>query len=180
MFLTLAKVYHDSIMMIYGIIYHHLEVLLFPYHISIPILSELTKTKPERLRAMYSQILVNDCVSLTEIPIVQQEAYIKEYLLRDRYLDIDLMQYADPTAELPLYSAGVKAFFQRTSIVRTALSIQADYAADRSVTARLTDYALSNGMSYRTLMRERRRFMNHSSLMNLLSDPNKGEDTVDR
>jgi len=132
------------------------------------------------LRAMYSQILVNDCVPLTEIPIVQQEAYIKEYLLRDRYLDIDLMQCADPTAELPLYSAGVKAFFQRTSIVRTALSIQADYAADRSVTARLTDYALSNGMSYRTLMRERRRFMNHSSLMNLLSDPNKSEDTVDR
>lgn len=64
MFLTLIKVYYDSIMMIYDIIYRHLEVLVFPYHISIPILSELTKTKPERLRAMYSQILVISITSM--------------------------------------------------------------------------------------------------------------------
>lgn len=74
----------------------------------------------------------------------------------------------------------VKAFFIRTNLVRSVLAIQAAYAADRTVTARLTDLATSNNITYRTLMRERSRFMSHTSLMNLLSDPNKGEDTVDR
>jgi hypothetical protein len=60
------------------------------------------------------------------------------------------------------------------------LSIQNAFAAERTVTIHLTELATENGFSYRTLMRERSRFMSHTSLMNLLSDPNKGEDTVDR
>ena len=53
---------------------------MFPYYVSIPILSEITRTKPKRLRKMYAPILDKDCVPLTEIPFVQQEAYIKDYL----------------------------------------------------------------------------------------------------
>ena len=100
--------------------------------------------------------------------------------MRSQYVDIDLMQEATPDSDTPYLSDGVKKFFERTNVVRAALSIQAAYAADRTVTAKLTELAFRNGMSYRTLMRERSRFMKHTSLMNLLSDPNKGEDTVDR
>lgn len=129
---------------------------------------------------MYAQILDNDCIPLTEIPDDQQEAFARDYLLRDRFVDIDLMQCADHASDLPYLSAGVRQFFNRTNLVRAALSIQAAYAADHTITTRLMELAKQNNISYRTLMRERSRFMSHTSLMNLLSDPNKGEDAVDR
>ena len=153
---------------------------MFPYFVSVSILCQITGSKPQRLRKMYEQILENDCVPLTEIPFSQQEAYAKNYLLRDIYVDIDLIQCAKPEDDIPYLSVGVKDFFNRTNIVRSALAIQASFAADHTVTQHLTDLAKSNSISYRTLMRERNRFMSHTSLMNLLSDPNKGEDTVDR
>jgi len=153
---------------------------VFPYSISIPILSEITDIKPTRLQKMYAQILNNDCIPLTDIPFDQQETFVKDYLLRDRYVDIDLIQCADNNSELPYLSSGVRQFFERTNLVRSALAIQTAYAADRTITSKLTELAKQNNFSYRTLMRERSRFMSHTSLMNLLSDPNKGEDTVDR
>lgn len=153
---------------------------MFPYLISIPVLAEITGRKTKQLRKMYSQILVNDSIPLTVIPFTQQEAFVKDYLLRSRYVDIDLMQCVTSDDSLPYLSAGVQQFFHRSNLVRATLSIQSAYAADRTVTDRLTEFASSNGITYRTLMRERSRFMSHTSLMNLLSDPNKGEDTVDR
>ena len=153
---------------------------MFPYFISIPILSEITGTQPHKLRKMYAQIRDKDCIPLTEIPFDQQEAYVKDYLLRDCYVDIDLMQCADLRDDTPYLSAGVQQFFDRANLIRSVLAIQAAYSADRSVTSHLKELSSSKGISYRTLMRERSRFMNHTSLMNLLSDPNKGEDTIDR
>lgn len=153
---------------------------MFPYFIPIPILSEITKSKVKKLRKMYEQVIVHDCVPLTVIPFDQQEKYAKEYLLRSQYVDIDLMQKATSETDVPYLSEGVKSFFERTAVVRETLSIQSAYASDRTITKKLTELASSHGMSYRTLMRERSRFMTHTSLMNLLSDPNKGEDTVDR
>ena len=151
---------------------------MFLYFIPIQILSEITGVKQQPLRKMYSQILSDDCISLAEIPFHQQEVYIKEYLLRDRYVDIDLIQCAD--SDPPYLSDGVHAFFQRTGLVRETFRIQHAYAADRTVTSRLMNLAAIHHTTYRTLMRERSRFMKHTSLMNLLSDPNKGEDTTDR
>lgn len=107
---------------------------------------------------MYAQILNNDCIPLTAIPFVQQEAFVKDYLLRNRYVDIDLMQCADHNSELPYLSSGVRQFFERTDLVRSALSIQAAYAARRTITSKLTELAKQNNFSYRTLMRERSRF----------------------
>lgn len=153
---------------------------MYPYMISVSVLSLITGMKPQKIRAMYQQVLQNDCIPLTEVPFVQQEAYIKEYLLRDCYVDIDLIQCADSEAEFPYLASGTKAFFRRCNTVRSAVTICAAYAADRTITYHLTQLAASAGISYRTLMRERSRFMKHTSLMNLLSDPNKGEDVVDR
>lgn len=153
---------------------------MFPYMISIVILSEITSSKPERLRQMYSEIIENDSVPLTEIPFNQMEMYTKEYLLRDCYVDIDLIQCAQSDDDLPYISSGVKAFYERTDVVREILNIQNTYAAGRTITVRLEELADKLNMSYRTLIRERRRFMYHTSLMNLLSDPNNGEDVADR
>ena len=50
---------------------------MFPYLISIPILSEIAGTKEKKLRKMYAQIIDNDCVPLTAIPFDQQEKYAK-------------------------------------------------------------------------------------------------------
>ena len=119
---------------------------MFPYLISIPILSEITETKEKKLRKMYAQIIDNDCVPLPAIPFDQQEKYAKEYLLRSQYVDIDLMQEATPDSDTPYLSDGVQRFFQRTNVVRKALSIQAAYAADRTVTAKLTELASSYGI----------------------------------
>ena len=120
---------------------------MFPYLISIPILSEITRTKEKQLRKMYAQIIDNDCVPLPAIPFDQQEKYAKDYLLRSQYVDIDLMQEATPDSDTPYLSEGVQRFFQRTNVVRKALSIQAAYAADRTVTAKLTELASSSMFS---------------------------------
>ena len=53
---------------------------MFPYSISIPILSEITETNEKKLRKMYAQIIDNDCVPLPAIPFDQQEKYAKDYL----------------------------------------------------------------------------------------------------
>ncbi len=45
---------------------------------------------------MYEPILANDCIPLTEIPFTQQETFARDYLLRDCYVDIDLISL--PTA----------------------------------------------------------------------------------
>ena len=153
---------------------------MFPYLIPIAVLSQITGTKVGRLRKMYEPILANDCIPLTEIPFTQQETFARDYLLRNCYVDIDLMQCTRDDTDWPCCSAGVQQFFHRSNLVRKMLSIQNAFAAERTVTIHLTELATENGFSYRTLMRERSRFMSHTSLMNLLSDPNKGEDTVDR
>ena len=54
---------------------------------------------------MYAQIIDNDCIPLTEIPVEQQESFARDYLLRDRFVDIDLMQCADHASDLPYLSA---------------------------------------------------------------------------
>ena len=77
-----------------------------------------------------------------EIPFDQQEAFAREYLLRDRYVDIDLMQCAAHDSDLPYLSVGVRQFFNRSNLVRAALSIQAAYAADHTITARLMELVL--------------------------------------
>ena len=65
---------------------------MFPYLIPIAVLSQITVTKVGRLRKMYEPILANDCIPLAEIPFTQQETFARDYLLRDCYVDIDLMQ----------------------------------------------------------------------------------------
>ena len=98
---------------------------------------------------MYDQILDNDCIPLTEIPFDQQEAFTRDYLLRDRFVDIDLMQCADHDSDLPYLSVGVRQLFNRSNLVRAALSIQAAYAADHTITTRLMELAKQNNISYR-------------------------------
>ncbi len=107
---------------------------MFPYAVSIAILSQITKSKPDRLRRMYAEIIENDSVPLTEIPFNQMETYIREFLLRDSYVDIDLMQCSSSADDLPYISSGVRAFYKRTEVIREIRDIQNTYAFDRTVT----------------------------------------------
>ena len=125
---------------------------MFPYLIPIAVLSQITGTKVGRLRKMYEPILANDCIPLTEIPFTQQETFARDYLLRDCYVDIDLMQCTRDDTDWPCCSAGVQQFFHRSNLVRKMLSIQNAFAAERTVTIHLTELATENGFSYRTLI----------------------------
>ncbi len=57
---------------------------------------------------LYAQILENGCIPLTAIPSAQQESFVRYYLLRNRYVDIDLIQCITPDANWPCLSAGVQ------------------------------------------------------------------------
>ena len=78
---------------------------MFPYLIPIAVLSQITGTKVGRQRKMYEPILANDCIPLTEIPFTQQETFARDYLLRNCYVDIDLMQCTRDDTDWPCCSA---------------------------------------------------------------------------
>ncbi len=147
---------------------------MYPYSVSISILSQITGKKRAALEKIYADALTNGCVPLTALPPSQQKAYARGFLFKGRFLDIDLMQCAGPDGEYPYLEKGARAFYGRTCTVREALRIKAAFSAAGKATEKLRELAVRNGMSYRTLMRERNRFMKHTALMNLLADPDRG------
>lgn len=98
----------------------------------------------------------------------------------DNLLDLDLISLTNSNEMYPICSASLQTFFRDTKILREAEVIHRSFHSERSVTKRLMELALSYGISYRTLTRKRRKFMQHYSLMKLLSEPESLEDTVDR
>lgn len=51
---------------------------IYKHKISIPILAEISALTPNRLRKIYRQIIEDDCIPLSEIPLHQQETFINE------------------------------------------------------------------------------------------------------
>ena len=96
---------------------------IYKHKISIPILAEISSLTPNRLRKIYRQIITDDCIPLSEIPLHQQETFVNDYLLRGKTLDFDLMKLAGkPDFENPfpfLYSAGVQKLFNTTKRLET-------------------------------------------------------------
>ena len=95
---------------------------IYKHKISIPILAEISSLTPNRLRKIYRQIITDDCIPLSEIPLHQQETFVNDYLLRGKTLDFDLMKLADkPDFENPfpfLHSTGVQKLFTTTKMIR--------------------------------------------------------------
>lgn len=157
---------------------------LYKHKISIPILAEISNLAPNKLRKIYRQLIENDCIPLSEIPLHQQETFVNDYLLRGKTLDFDLMKLAaKPDFENPfpfLYSAGVQELFTTTKMIREANAVIDAFTSSKNVTRKLQQLAAQYGISYRTLIRRRNYFMNHNILMQLLEDPASSEDTRDR
>ena len=100
---------------------------IYKHKISIPILSEISNLTPNKLRKIYRQIIEDDCISLSEIPLHQQETFVNDYLLRGKTLDFDLMKLAGkPDFENPfpfLHSTGVQKLFNTTKMIREANAV---------------------------------------------------------
>ena len=147
---------------------------IYKHKISIPILSEISNLAPNKLRKIYCQIIEDDCIPLSEIPLHQQETFVSEYLLRGKTLDFDLMKLAGkPDFENPLpflYSTGVQELFTTTKMIREANAVIDAFTSSKNVTQKLEQLAARYGISYRTLIRRRNYFMNQNILMQLLED----------
>ena len=157
---------------------------IYKHKISIPILAEISSLTPNRLRKIYRQIITDDCIPLSEIPLHQQETFVNDYLLRGKTLDFDLMKLAGkPDFENPfpfLYSAGVQELFTTTKMIREANAVINAFTSSKNITKKLEQLAAQYDISYRTLIRRRNYLMNHNILMQLLEDPASSEDTRDR
>lgn len=66
---------------------HH-NTSLYKHKISIPILAEISSLAPNNLRIIYRQIMEDDCIPLSEIPLHQQETFINDYLLQGKHLTL--------------------------------------------------------------------------------------------
>ena len=147
---------------------------IYKHKISIPILAEISTLTPNRLRKIYRQIITDDCIPLSEIPLHQQETFVNDYLLRGKTLDFDLMKLAGkPDCENPfpfLYSAGVQELFTTTKMIREANAVIDAFTSSKNITKKLEQLAAQYGISYRTLIRRRNYFMNQNILMQLLED----------
>ena len=157
---------------------------IYKHKISIPILSEISNLTPNKLRKIYRQIITDDCIPLSEIPLHQQETFVNDYLLRGKTLDFDLMKLAGkPDFENPfpfLHSTGVQKLFNTTKMIREANAVIDAFTSSKNITKKLEQLAAQYGISYRTLIRRRNYLMNHNILMQLLEDPASSENTRDR
>lgn len=135
------------------------------YWISVPILAEIENISEAQVRKVYKKVIQDECIPLRDIPVCEQEIYVKEYLFRDRYVDYSLLDFVknfDNTT--PLYSPEVQFQIHKMEIVRTANIIAKSYSATGSSTEQLRKLAQDNNISYSTLARWRKKFMKDKSL----------------
>lgn len=147
------------------------------FSIPISVLSEIIGTSEKELRTAYRDKLTgadNDLLPVGILPHNQIELCLENYFFHDRYLDIDLFRIASrdlPNTECAfplLVGPHIQAFFKETEMVRRANCEALSCSGERTVTQHLSVLASEYGVSYRTLMRKRRLFMNQSSLSMLL------------
>lgn len=56
------------------------------YWISVPILAEIENISEAKVRKVYKKVIQDECIPLRDIPVCEQEIYVKEYPFRDRML----------------------------------------------------------------------------------------------
>lgn len=149
--------------------------------ISLPILAELAGKSEKKLRKIYRTIIEDECVPLSEVPVETQNRYVTEYLLRDRLIDFSFLSaIRDDSVGHPLAAPEVRELFDEMRLMRKALAISHTFAATGTTTERLRQLAAKHGISYSTLARKRRIYMNSTSLRRALTNNNIHEDTNDR
>lgn len=151
------------------------------FSIPLSILAFLTGACEISLRKRYAGKFIGseeNLLPVSILPLDQAELCAKEFLFHGRYLDLDLYRLSAKDFSLaaddpfPLLSSPyIQHFFSETRMLREATLIIQTHAGTKTITEELTSLAEKYGISYRTLMRKREKFMNHSDL-SLLLQPN--------
>lgn len=151
------------------------------YYISVQILAEISRRSENKIRKTYRQVIKDECIPLSEIPLQFQEAYIRDYLFRDRTIDFPIIDsIREPGLSPPLNSPEVHELFQEMRMLQEARHIADAYANTGLLTKMLTELANSYGYSYSTFTRRRKLYMNNTSLSRALMHDASHEDTRDR
>lgn len=140
------------------------------YWISVPVLAEIEHTSEAKVRKVYKKVIRDECIPLCDIPLYEQEIYVKEYLFHDRYIDYSLLDFVrNFDTSSPLFSPEVQLELHKMEIVRTANMISRSYSVTGTSTELLRKLAQDNSISFSTLARWRKKYMKDKSLA-LLSD----------
>ncbi|MGN1276297.1 MAG: hypothetical protein ACI4UK_04840, partial [Floccifex sp.] len=151
------------------------------YWISVDILAEIMKVSCSKIRSMYDSILQNDCIPLKEIRINYQNSYIENYLLKDKIVDVSLLDsIKDYSISKPIHAIEVQSLFKEMKLMREAFDISQKYASSGLVTKYLRELAAQYNISYSTLVRKRKKYMNSTPLFRILSNTASKEDCQDR
>ena len=151
------------------------------YWISVPILAEIENISEAKVTKVYKKVIQDECIPLRDIPVCEQEIFVKEYLFRDRYVDYSLLDFVKNFDDIsPLYSPEVQFQIRKMDIVRTANMISKSFSATGTSTEQLRKLAQDNNISYSTLARWRKKCMKDKSLSLLSDHVLNQEDIVDR
>lgn len=135
------------------------------HYISAEILSEISHDSLQKTKKFYRRSLSeNDLIPLECIPDDLQEKYVNDYLLHGRIIDFAFINACKDDAVSPLESRETKELFAEMKLMRKAYEI----SLSDHITEKLNALAKENSISYRTLMRKRKVYMNNSSLANAL------------
>ncbi|MCD7751947.1 MAG: Mu transposase C-terminal domain-containing protein [Lachnospiraceae bacterium] len=147
------------------------------FEIPTSALSDLIGISEREIRTAYGDKLTGadkDLLPISILPYNQIELCLEKYFFHERYLNIDLFRLAagdvsDFDHPFPLLNRRrIQNFFNETEMLRQANRTALTYSGERTVTLYLARIASEYGVSYRTLMRRRRLFMNQSNLRMLL------------
>lgn len=151
------------------------------YHwISVPIFAEISKQSEKQIRKHYKKVIQDDCIPLSEIPQKDQDFYVENLLLPDKIIDFSFLDsIKNYDLGKPLQNPEVKNLLKEMDIMRQAEKIIKAYSGLGTVTSHLQKLAEENGISYSTLIRWRKRYMNTTALTRALTNTNTNEDTND-
>lgn len=150
-------------------------------------MSDISHKSEKKLLKTYAGIVENNSVPLQEIPYPLLQKYVAEYLLRDRMVDFAFIDVVDAGTKRPLYDPSVQSLFSEMHMLREAYEISMAYSHQQNITDRLRALADKYHISYSTLARRRKIYMNNTSLTRILKHGTSSdthilteEDTKDR
>ena len=138
------------------------------HYISINILSKLTNTKITKIRKLYKEIIINDLIELKYLDDVTIDKYLKNVLLLDDYIDLNLYELIPKSDYFSINSNKIQNHFKEIDMLKTYQLIHITYSFSKSITTVLKEFSKQNNLSLRTLERKYKLAMNNTDLNKLL------------
>lgn len=151
------------------------------YHwISVPIYSEISGEPEKRIRKLYREVIKDNSIPLSEIPEKDRDYYVQNVLLPDRIIDFSFLDAAKTyDGGKPIHNRDIRKLIDEMALMREAEEIVRSYSSLGTVTSHLRKLASDNGISYSTLIRRRKTYLNTTSLSRALLHSSSTEDTSD-